>query len=64
MPAKTVPPALRDQIITEFRQYICDKINFVPFEHQAAWWATTDGYDLTALEADPATPLILCYASA
>jgi hypothetical protein len=54
MPAKTVPPALRDQIITEFRQYICDKINFVPFEHQAAWWATTDGYDLTALEADPA----------
>ena len=53
MADKGVPPALRDRLMTEFRLFLCDKINFVPFEHQAAWWATTDGYDLTEVEADP-----------
>jgi hypothetical protein len=46
MPAKTVPPPLRDQLMTEFRHFLCDRTSFVPFEHQAAWWATTDGYEL------------------
>ncbi len=53
MADKGVPPALRDRLMTEFRLFLCDKINFVPFEHQAAWWATTDGYELTEVEADP-----------
>ena len=47
MPAASVNPALRDNLMTEFRRFLCKKIDFVPFEHQAAWWVTTDGYDLT-----------------
>jgi hypothetical protein len=53
MADKHVPPALRDRLMTEFREFLCRKIGFIPFEHQAAWWATTDGYDLTEIEADP-----------
>jgi hypothetical protein len=53
MADRVAPPALRDRLITEFRLFLCDKIGFVPFQHQAAWWATTDGYDLTDIEADP-----------
>ena len=43
MPVIPVPVPLRDRLITEFRRFICDRIKFVPFTHQAAWWATTDG---------------------
>lgn len=39
----SVPVALRDQIITEFRKRICDKMHFTPFLHQAEWWAASDG---------------------
>ena len=46
MPVIPVPVPLRDRLITEFRRFICDRIKFVPFTHQAAWWATTDGLDL------------------
>jgi hypothetical protein len=53
MAEKHVPAALRDRLMTDFRTFLCDKIGFIPFEHQAAWWATTDGYDLTEIEADP-----------
>ena len=59
MATTTVSPVLRDRLITEFRSFLCKEINFVPFEHQAAWWATTDGYDLTEIVTenpdDPAT---------
>jgi len=47
MATTTVPPDLRDRLITEFRRFLCDQIAFVPFEHQADWWVTTDGYELT-----------------
>mgnify|MGYP005812962211 CR=1 FL=1 len=47
MPTVTAPPPLRDELITAFRRFLCERIAFVPFEHQAAWWATTDGYVLT-----------------
>ena len=47
MATTTVPPVLRDRLMTEFRRFICDNIGFVPFEHQADWWVTTDGYALT-----------------
>ena len=53
MASTTVPPPLRDRLITEFRRFLCEHINFVPFEHQADWWATTDGYELTDSLADP-----------
>jgi len=47
MATSTVPPALRDRLMTEFRQFICENTAFMPFEHQADWWVTTDGYELT-----------------
>ena len=53
MPPTSTPPALRDRIMTEVRAFVCEKIGFVPFEHQARWWATTDGFELTPVEADP-----------
>jgi hypothetical protein len=58
-----VPLALRDRLITEFRRFLCQQINFIPFEHQADWWVTTDGYTLTDTVVDPATtstPYITC----
>ncbi len=56
MPVESVPVALRDRMITEFREFLCEKIAFVPFEHQAAWWATTDGQTLLDRVADPGEP--------
>jgi hypothetical protein len=56
MPVESVPVALRDRMITEFRQFLCEKIDFIPFEHQAAWWATTDGETLLDRVADPDEP--------
>jgi hypothetical protein len=53
MASATAPPALRDRLMTEFRRFLCAKTDFVPFEHQAAWWVTTDGYMLTTQVADP-----------
>ena len=53
MAATTAPPALRDALITEFRRYLCEKIDFIPFEHQAAWWAATDGLILTSTPPGP-----------
>ena len=53
MASTTVPPPLRDRLITEFRRFLCENIDFVPFEHQADWWVTTDGYELTDSLADP-----------
>jgi hypothetical protein len=43
MPVTQTPPPLRDQLMTEFRRFLCEKVDFVPFEHQAQWWASTDG---------------------
>ena len=63
MATTTVPPALRDRLMTEFRQFICENTNFTPFEHQADWWVTTDGYDLTDEVADaddPAPSIKVC----
>jgi len=60
MATATVKPAMRDRIITEFREFLCRETEFIPFEHQAAWWVTTDGYDLTdiVVAKDPAVPSI------
>lgn len=33
----------RDSLITAFRARLLDKLEVVPFVHQAAWWAASDG---------------------
>lgn len=38
-----VPVALRDSVLTAFRQQVCARLDFVPFLHQATWWAAADG---------------------
>ena len=56
MPVTAVPVPLRDRLMTEFRGFLCRQMGFVPFVHQAAWWATTDGYELTDVSVPEGTP--------
>ena len=53
MTRRATPPQLRDRLMTEFRRYLCAAIDFIPFEHQAAWWAATDGQILTTTPPGP-----------
>lgn len=39
--------------MTEFRSRVCERMEFVPFPHQAEWWAASDGYVLTERKAEP-----------
>ena len=55
MPVTAIPVPLRDQLITEFRGFLCKQMDFVPFVHQAAWWATTDGYELSETPVEEGT---------
>lgn len=48
-----LPINLRDALITDFRWKICDKMGFIPFPHQAAWWAASNGKILTDETAGP-----------
>ena len=43
MAIQTISPDFRDAAASAFRAAICEKMEIVPFEHQRAWWATTDG---------------------
>jgi len=36
----------RDLILPAFRQLICEKMDIIPFPHQADWWLASDGYTL------------------
>lgn len=55
--AAAIPNPLRDQLITAFRQRICEKMDVVPFPHQAAWWAAADGLVLQdIIEDNPHLP--------
>ena len=56
MPVTSVPPVLRDRLMTEFRRFLCEQNDFIPFEHQASWWATTDGYVLSDVEVEADAP--------
>lgn len=47
-----VDNATRDVLISAFRSRICDRLEIVPFPHQAAWWAASDGYLLTDVPAE------------
>ena len=51
-----VPVELRDKLISEFRQHICKELNLTPLLPQAAWWASTDGYELIDAEIEPDSP--------
>lgn len=45
----------RDTLLTAFRERICERMDFVPFPHQAAWWVASDGLLLVPGEVvDPA----------
>jgi hypothetical protein len=41
--AGQIPNQTRDLIITAFRQRICETVGVIPFQHQASWWAASDG---------------------
>lgn len=43
---------LRNEIITDFREAICQKMEIVPFVHQRKWWAASDGLILSPVESD------------
>ena len=51
-----VPLALRDRLITEFRQHICAELNYIPLLAQAQWWAATDGKEVIDAEIEPDSP--------
>lgn len=51
--ASSVPVELRDQLILSMRHQICKKMDFIPFPHQADWWAASDGLVLTDQEPEP-----------
>lgn len=38
---------VRDQLMTQFRWAVAEKLNFVPFPHQCEWWLASDGLMLT-----------------
>lgn len=50
---QTVPVEIRDQILTAYRQQVCQKLEIVPFVHQARWWAAADGVILTDTVTTP-----------
>ena len=43
---------LRDQLITAFRYKLAEQYGVVPFPHQAAWWAASDGAVLLDVEVE------------
>jgi hypothetical protein len=45
--AGAIPIEMRDFLLTDFRQEVCRKMEVVPFEHQAKWWAAADGFTLS-----------------
>lgn len=50
--AGSVPNDTRDQIISLFRERVCERMEVAPFLHQRQCWAASDGMELTGLE-DP-----------
>lgn len=50
--ASLIPNDTRDQIITLFRERVCEKMEVAPFMHQRQVWCASDGLELTG-EEDP-----------
>ena len=44
---------VRDQVLTAFRQAVCQRMGVVPFVHQASVWAATDGLILSETATTP-----------
>jgi hypothetical protein len=50
--AAVIPNDLRDQLISAFRERVCEKLEVAPFLHQREVWLASDGLELTG-EEDP-----------
>jgi hypothetical protein len=50
--AGKIPNDLRNQLIAAFRKRLCERLEVFPFEHQAKWWAASEGLTLLQV-ADP-----------
>jgi hypothetical protein len=50
--AGKVPNDIRDQLVSLFREKVCEKMNITPFLHQRTVWAASEGLELTGIE-DP-----------
>jgi len=55
--AALIDNATRDQLITLFRERVCDTLQVAPFLHQRQVWAASDGLLLTGEEVDAAQGL-------
>lgn len=48
--AAKIPNELRDQLISAFRERVCEKMGVAPFLHQREVWCAGDGLELTGQE--------------
>lgn len=55
--AALIPNDLRDQLISAFRERVCDTLNVSPFKHQRDVWAASDGLELDGW-GDPNGPKV------
>jgi hypothetical protein len=53
--AAQLPNDLRDQLISAFRERLCERMEVAPFLHQRTVWAATDGLILTGETSDDPT---------
>lgn len=51
--AGRVPNGVRDELMTLFRERICDKMGITPLLHQRRWWCAGDGVELQEHIEDP-----------
>lgn len=49
--ASLVPNDTRDQLISLFRERVCERMDVAPFLHQRQVWAASDGLELTGEES-------------
>src|SRR3990167_11495121 len=59
MSSQPITPDLRDELASAFREAICEKLEVVPFAHQRAWWAASDGLLLLDVEDPQGVPVRL-----
>lgn len=57
--AAHIPNDLRDQLISAFRERICERLEVAPFLHQRTVWAASDGLELTGIEDPNGLPVRL-----
>ena len=57
-----ISPAVRNSIASAFRERVCEKLDVVPFAHQRAYWAASDGMILLDVP-DPSGARVMVPAS-